>query len=49
MLIKWLKIIRAFVFGDYEISMDNKLAIYASNTTGSWADYTIRVKDLSDR
>lgn len=37
----------AFVFGDYEISMDNKLAIYASNTTGSWADYTIRVKDLT--
>jgi len=37
----------AFVFGDYEISKDNNLAIYASNTTGSWADYTIRVKDLT--
>lgn len=37
----------AFVFVDYEISMDNKLAIYASNTTGSWADFTIRVKDLT--
>jgi len=37
----------AFVFGGYEISNDNNSAIYASNTTGSWADYNIRVKDLT--
>ena len=35
-----------YMFAGYEISMDNGLAIYASNTTGSYAEFTIRMKDL---
>ncbi len=36
----------AFVFDGYDISPNNKLASYASNETGSYADYTLKVKDL---
>ena len=36
-----------YMFAGYEISMDNGLAIYASNTTGSYAEFTIRMKDLA--
>ena len=36
-----------YMFAGYEISMDNRLVIYASNTTGSYAEFTIRMKDLS--
>ncbi|OGU67160.1 MAG: oligopeptidase B [Ignavibacteria bacterium RBG_16_36_9] len=38
---------QTFLFSDYEISMNNRLAIYASNTTGSFAEFTLRVKDLA--
>jgi oligopeptidase B len=36
-----------YMFAGYEISMDNGLVIYASNTTGSYAEFTIRIKDLA--
>ncbi|MEO8233210.1 MAG: S9 family peptidase [Ignavibacteriota bacterium] len=36
-----------YMFADYEISLDNRLAIYAGNTTGSYAEFTIRVKNLT--
>ena len=39
---------QAFIFSNYEVSPDNKLAAYMSNETGSYADYTLRVRNLSD-
>lgn len=36
-----------YMFAGYEISMDNRLAVYASNTTGSYAEFTIHIKDLT--
>lgn len=37
---------QAYIFSDYEVSYDNKLAAYISNETGSFADYTLRVRNL---
>lgn len=37
---------KAFIFSDFEISPDNKLAAYLSNETGSYADFTLQVRDL---
>ncbi len=37
---------KAFIFSDFEISPDNKLAVYLSNETGSYADFTLQVRDL---
>jgi len=39
---------QAFIFSNYDVSPDNKLAAYMSNETGSFADYTLRVRDLSN-
>ena len=36
----------AFIFAGYDISTDNRLAAYLSNETGSFADFTLRIKDL---
>jgi len=38
---------KAFLFSSYEVSTDNKLAAYLSNETGSFADYTLRIRDLA--
>ncbi len=38
----------AFIFSDYEISPDNKLAAYLSNETGSFADFTLKIRDLDN-
>lgn len=37
----------ALIFAGYDISTDNKLAAYASNETGSFADFTLKVRDLA--
>ncbi|KAF0199882.1 MAG: oligopeptidase B [Bacteroidetes bacterium] len=37
---------QAFIFAGYNISTDNKLAAYASNETGSYADFTLKIRDL---
>ncbi len=37
---------KAFIFGGYEISPDNKLAAYLYNTNGSYAEYDMKIKDL---
>ncbi|MBK6345900.1 MAG: S9 family peptidase [Bacteroidales bacterium] len=37
---------KAFLFGGYDVSTDNKLAAYVSNETGSFADFTLKIKDL---
>lgn len=36
----------AFMFAGYDISTNNKLAAYASNETGSFADFTLKFKYL---
>ncbi len=36
----------AYMFGGYSISPNNKLAAYFYNETGSFADYTLRIKNL---
>ncbi|MCO5261261.1 MAG: S9 family peptidase [Lentimicrobium sp.] len=36
----------AFIFAGFDISTDNRLAAYLSNETGSFADFTLRVKNL---
>lgn len=38
---------KAFIFAYYNVSPDNKLAAYASNETGSFADYTLQIRDLT--
>jgi oligopeptidase B len=38
---------KALIFSNFDISPDNKLPAYMSNETGSYADYTLRVRDLS--
>ncbi|MFZ4549192.1 MAG: S9 family peptidase, partial [Bacteroidales bacterium] len=38
---------QAFIFSYYDVSPDNKLAAYMSNETGSYADYTLCIRDLS--
>lgn len=37
----------AFIFADFEVSPDNRFAAYLINETGSYAEYTLKVKDLS--
>jgi len=37
----------AFMFGGFDISTDNSLAAYLSNETGSFADYTLRIRNLT--
>jgi len=37
---------KAFIFSNFEVSPDNKLAAFMSNETGSYADYTLQVRDL---
>ncbi len=37
---------KAFIFEDYDISFNNKLAAYAYNTTGSFAEYQLKIRDL---
>ncbi len=36
----------AFIFGGYAISPDSKKAIYSYNETGSFAEFTMKIKDL---
>ncbi len=36
----------AFIFSDYAISDDNTKCAYLFNTTGSYAEYTLKIKDL---
>lgn len=38
---------KAMRFGGYAVSMDNKLAAYSYNETGSFADYTLKVRNLA--
>ncbi|GAB1350066.1 hypothetical protein MASR1M107_22810 [Ignavibacteriales bacterium] len=35
-----------FLFSGYEVSNDNRYAIYSSNTTGSFAEDDLRIRDL---
>ncbi|MBN8546864.1 MAG: S9 family peptidase [Ignavibacteria bacterium] len=35
-----------FLFSGYELSSDNRYAIYSSNTTGSFAEDDLRIRDL---
>ena len=37
----------AYMFGGYSVSPDSKLAAYFFNETGSFADYVLKVKDLT--
>lgn len=37
----------AFLFEEYEISPDNRYAAYTFNTTGSYAEFTLKIRDLS--
>jgi len=37
---------KAFIFSDFEISPDNNLAAYLSNETGSYADFTLHIRNL---
>lgn len=36
----------AFILAGYDVSLNNKLAAYVSNETGSFADYTLKIRDL---
>jgi len=36
----------AFIFGGFDMSDDNTIAAYVSNTTGSYAEFELRFKDL---
>ncbi len=38
---------KAFIFSYFQVSPDNKLAAYASNETGSFADYTLQIRDIT--
>ncbi|MFN8134247.1 MAG: hypothetical protein U0Z17_03075 [Bacteroidales bacterium] len=38
---------KAFLFSSFQVSTDNKLAAYLSNQTGSYADFTLRIRDLA--
>lgn len=40
---------QAYIFADYEVSPDNKLAAFMSNETGSFADFTLQVRDLTNQ
>ena len=36
----------AFIFAGYAVSPDNKLAAYFSNDTGSYAEFSLRIRDI---
>jgi len=40
---------QAYLFINYDVSPDNKLAAYMSNETGSFADFTLQVRDLENQ
>ncbi len=37
----------AFLFEEYEISPDNRYAAYTYNTTGSYAEFSLKIRDLT--
>ncbi len=37
----------AYIFSDFEVSPDNTLAAFMSNETGSYADFTLQVRNLT--
>jgi len=37
----------AYIFAGYEVTPDNKLAAYTYNTTGSYAEFNLKIRDLS--
>lgn len=37
----------AFILSDFSVSPDNKTLAYLSNYTGSYADFTLRIRDLA--
>jgi oligopeptidase B len=39
----------AFLLSDYAVTKDNKLAAYAFNTTGSYAEFNLKIRDLVSR
>ena len=36
----------AYIFAGYSVSPDNRLAAYLANTTGSYAEFDLRIRDL---
>jgi oligopeptidase B len=38
---------QAFIWGGYELNDNNTMAAYMSNTTGSYAEYELRFKDMA--
>ncbi|GJQ33613.1 MAG: oligopeptidase B [Ignavibacteriaceae bacterium] len=36
-----------FLFTGYDVTLDNKYAVYSSNTTGSYAEDDLRIRDLT--
>jgi oligopeptidase B len=38
---------QAYIFSNYDISANNQLAAYSFNTTGSFASFNLKVKDLA--
>ena len=36
----------AYIFAGYAVSPDNKLAAYFANTTGSYAEFDLHIRDL---
>lgn len=36
----------AYIFAGYDVNLNNQLAAYVSNETGSFADFTLKIKDL---
>lgn len=37
---------QAYIFAGYDVSTDNNLVAYLANETGSYADFTLKVRDL---
>ena len=37
----------AYIFAGYAVSPDNKLAAYFANTTGSYAEFDLHIRDSS--
>ncbi len=38
---------KAYMFSNFDVSPDNKLSAFMSNETGSFADYTLQVRDMA--
>ncbi len=38
---------KAFIFAGYSVSPDNRLAAYVFNTTGSYAEFNLKIRDLT--